>query len=126
VALLCAGSTTVQAKGELQEIKVKVEASEWDKNLLLEKLNANGKDQGLQFDESEQDYEYRIVFGTAQKAVGDQGINASMGSTTVFDAQGKEMFDFNRQARWTDSGAANAVAKEIVKRLVKMRSQTPK
>ena len=115
-----------RAKGELQEIKVKVEASEWDKNLLLEKLNANGKDQGLQFDESEQDYEYRIVFGTAQKAVGDQGINASMGSTTVFDAQGKEMFDFNRQARWTDSGAANAVAKEIVKRLVKMRSQTPK
>jgi hypothetical protein len=48
-------------------------------------------------------------------------INASLGSTSVYDSQGKEMFEFKREGRWTDSGATNAVAKEIIKRLLKLQ-----
>jgi hypothetical protein len=42
--------------------------------------------------------------------------------TKVFDAKGAELFEFNRDGRKTDEGAANATAKEIIKRLQKLRS----
>jgi hypothetical protein len=42
--------------------------------------------------------------------------------TKVFDAKGSELFSFNRDGRKTDAGAANATAKEIIKRLRQLRS----
>jgi hypothetical protein len=49
-------------------------------------------------------------------------INASMASTAVFDSNGTELFEFERHGRATDNGATNAVAKEIIKRLIKLRN----
>jgi hypothetical protein len=40
----------------------------------------------------------------------------------VFDTKGAELFNFNRDGRKTDSGAANATAKEIIKRLRVLRA----
>jgi hypothetical protein len=104
-------------------VNVKIEASEWDKNLLLEKLNDNGSDHHLRFVLADQDFEYRITFSTGQeKAGGVYGGNASTAATTVFDAKGVQLFSVTRGGRLTDKGAANAVAEEIVKRLIQLRS----
>lgn len=70
----------------------------------------------------------RIAFETGQKPVGTVygDVNASAGSTTVYDAQGKEIFGFRREGRWTASVATNAAAKEIIKRLDKLRQTVRK
>jgi hypothetical protein len=115
--------SSAQNKPPAPELKVKIEATELDRKILLERLNANGAGHHLKFALAEQDFDYRIVFGTGQKPVGTAygDINASAGSTAVYDAQGKEMFEFKREGRWTDSGATNAISKEIIKRLLKLR-----
>lgn len=112
-----------QSKSSVSVLNVKIEATELDCKMLLERLNANGTSHHLKFALAEQDFDYRIVFGTGQKPVGTTygDINASAGSTAVYDAQGKEMFEFRREGRWTDSGATNAISKEIIKRLLKLR-----
>ena len=123
VSTSCVGQDSPQ-----QTIKVKIEANQWDSDLLLKKLNEHGRGRHFEFALVDADYEYRIAFETGQKPVGTVygDINASAGSTAVYDAQGKEMFGFKREGRWTDSGAANAAAKEIVKRLHKLRQTVRK
>jgi hypothetical protein len=120
---LCSGQNSSS-----QIIRVKLEANQWDTDLLLGKLNEHGRSHHLEFALADEDYEYRIAFETGQKPVGTVygDINASVGTTTVYDAQGKEVFGFKREGRWTDSGAANAAAKEIVKRLYKLRQAVRK
>jgi hypothetical protein len=103
-------------------LKIKIEATELDRQTLLARLNANGSGHHLMFTLAD-DFDYRIVFGTRQKPVGSGhgDINASTGSTAVYDAEAKELFEFKRKGRWTDSGATNATAKEIIKRLLKLK-----
>ena len=106
-----------------QPIKITIEATELDKQMLLEKLNAHGADHKLKFVLSDKDFDYRIVFGTGhggyQTAYGQ--INSSGSNVHVFDSKGTELFSFNRAGRATDSGPTNAAAKEIIKRLQKLR-----
>jgi hypothetical protein len=104
--------------------QVKIEATELDRQMLLEKLNANGAYYHLKFVVADQDFDYRITFATRQAPVGTRygDVNASRAITSVFDSKGTELFEFNRQGRWTDSGATNAAAKEIIKRLLKLKS----
>ena len=45
-------------------------------------------------------------------------MNSSMASADVFDNANAELFKFNRQGRASDKGAANAVAVEILKRII--------
>jgi hypothetical protein len=100
-------------------LKIKIESTELDQQTLLARLNANGVAHHLKFVLADQNFDYRITFGTEQKPV--SGINASAATTAVYDAEGKEMFEFKREGRWTDSGATNATAKEIIKRLLKLK-----
>jgi hypothetical protein len=111
-----------------QVIGVKLEANQWDADLLLKKLNEHGRGRHLEFVLADEGYEYRIAFETGQKPVGTVygDVNASVGTTTVYDAQEKEVFSFRREGRWTDSGATNAAAKEIIKRLYKLRQTVRK
>lgn len=104
-------------------LRIRIEATELDRQTLLTRLNANGSSHHLRFILADQGFDYRVVFGTAQKPVGSGygDINASTGSTAVYDAEGKELFEFRREGRWTDSGATNATAKEIIKRLLKLK-----
>jgi hypothetical protein len=126
VTLALVFSVAAQARKPLQEVKVKVDSAGWDRALLLEKMNDSGRFHGLHFDESDDVYEYRIAYGAGQDPAAVQvGVmNATSGTVTVFDARGVELFDFTRQGRFTDAGVTNAVAKEIVKRLHIIRSQT--
>lgn len=124
VALCCAAQSPPATK----TIRVKIEATELDRRMLLEKLNAHGADHGMKFELTDAEYDDRIVFSTgqdkAQSTVWGSGgsYNASMATADVFDSKGTELFRFDRKLRGTDSGAANAVAKEIIKRILKLNS----
>ena len=106
-------------------LKVKVESTELDRKTLVDKLNEHGASHHLKFELADQDFDYRIVFGTGQGPVMTTygSVNSSGATTSVFDAKGSELFEFKREGRWTDNGATNAAAKEIIKRLLKL---TPK
>jgi hypothetical protein len=125
IAILAASAGFALAKPQTspQPIKVTIEATELDRKILLEKLNAHGADHKLKFVLAEKDFDYRIVFGTGQggyqTAYGE--INSSGSKVQVFDSKGTELFAFNRAGRATDSGATNAAAKEIIKRLQKLQ-----
>jgi hypothetical protein len=105
----------------LAEIKVKIEAPETDKLLLLNKLNEHGADHHMHFTSVQDGFDYRLVFGTQQPSA-PWGGNTSAAGVSAFDTEGKEIFRFSRSNRATDKGAANAVAKEIIKRLLEWRS----
>jgi hypothetical protein len=125
LALLLLLVTPVCSAQSEPPLKVKIQATLLDSKVLLEKLNSNGASHHLKFILADE-FDYRIVFSTAQKPVstayGD--INASTASTSVFDSNGTELFNFERAGRWTDTGAANAAAKELIKRLVKLRKMS--
>ena len=105
-----------------QPLKVKIESTDLDRKTLVEKLNDHGASRHLKFELADQDFDYRIVFGTGQGPVITTygSINSSGAVTQVFDAKGSELFEFKREGRWTDNGATNAAAKEIIKRLLKL------
>jgi hypothetical protein len=106
-----------------QPFKITIEATELDKKMLLEKLNAHGADHKLKFVLAEKDFDYRIVFSTGQRGyqTGYGEMNSSGSGVQVYDSKGTELFAFNRAGRMTDSGATNAAAKEIIKRLRKLQ-----
>jgi hypothetical protein len=126
--LLFALGSAAQTHPATKTIRVKIEATELDRRTLLEKLNAHGADHGMKFELTDADYDDRIVFSTGQDKsqatlYGSGGsYNASMATADVFDSKGTELFRFDRKLRGTDSGAANAVAKEIIKRILKLNS----
>jgi hypothetical protein len=109
-------------------LKVKIEATELDRKMLLRKLNENGADakRKFAFVIADSDYDYRIVFatgqGTSQTSTWGSGgsFNTSGANADVFDGKGTELFRFQRNQRWTDEGACNAVAEEIIKRIRKL------
>jgi len=112
----------------MEIIKVKIEAADLDRKLLLQKLNQHGIDHKMRFQLDDQDFAYRIVFetgqGKSQNLVFGSGgsFNSSEANASVYDAKGVELFAFKRGQRATDSGATNAVAKEIIKRILKLRA----
>jgi hypothetical protein len=113
-------------------IKVKIEANQWDSGLILKKLNDHGADHGMKFEVGEEGFEYRITFATGQHKntllglAGAGAVNYSKAGVTAYDAKGNELFNFERENRYTDSGATNAAAKEIIKRLRKLRQPQKK
>jgi hypothetical protein len=119
-------------KGPPEIVRVKVEATEWDKALLLDKLGRHGLDHGLKFEAADDGFEYRIVFSTGQEKTqvlyGGSGgaMNSSAATVGVFDSKGTELFNVKRAGRGTDAGATNAIAKEVIKRLLQVRSKAQK
>jgi hypothetical protein len=103
-----------------QTWRVRVDARDPDRGLLIQKLNEHGADHHIKFEFVNQNFDYRIAYGTGGFTPYGYA-PASAAVTKVFDANGAELFEFNRQGRKTDEGAANATAKEIIKRLLKLR-----
>jgi hypothetical protein len=129
--LLTTTSAFAQKKAGPMNIRVKIEASEWDKDLLMERLNNNGKGHKLAFESVEAGFDYRIVYRTGQGSkTSPSGMTGtehwSYGEVTVYDNAGKELFSFDRGRRFTDKGATNAAAKEIIKRLRELRASKVK
>jgi hypothetical protein len=96
---------------------MKIDAPELDKSLLLQKLNHHGADHALRFESSDQGFDYRIELGTFQHKntaatlAGAMAVHFSGAETKVFDPQGRLLFSFTRETRYTDKGATNAAAK---------------
>lgn len=119
-------SANPQAKSSVVTvIKVNIKANQWNTKILLKKLNDRGKGHHLEFVIADSSYDYRIEFGIGQKPVGTVygDVNASDSFAAVYDAIGNELFNFNRQGRMTDAETTNATAKEIIKRLLKLRAE---
>src|SRR5947209_19204013 len=96
--------------------------------MLIEKLNVHGQEHKLKFELVDQDFSYRIVYSTDQETAlsnrwgrGGCTYNTSSASASVYDGKGTELFQFKRRLRATGSGSTNAVAKEIIKRMLKLR-----
>jgi hypothetical protein len=103
-----------------QTWRVRVDAKEFDRGLLIQKLNEHGADHHIKIEFVNQNFDYRIAYGTGGfTPYGPAPASASV--TKVFDAKGAQLFEFTRDGRKTDEGAANATAKEIIKRLLKLR-----
>lgn len=111
-----------------QTIKIKIEANQWDGALALKKLNEHGADHGLRFALADRDYEYRVVFSVGQSTSMMYGSSSSLNSATaeVFDPQGTALFKVFRNNRFSERGVANAISKEVVKRLLKLRQTAKK
>jgi hypothetical protein len=128
LSLSCTSLCLAQSKAQVTVLKVRIEAPELDKRMLLDRMESHAADRGLKFESVDQDFDYRIVFATGQHAVtllgwGSGGsVNASLAAADVYDAKGKELFKFDRKGRGSDKGATNAVAKEIIKRLLEWRA----
>jgi hypothetical protein len=130
-ALLLPALCAAQCKSAVETVKVKFEASEEaDTHLLVEKLNKQGCGHGLRFEPADQGFVYRILLVNTTKPRTTFSM-AGAGTTddpivliTVYDDKGTELFDFarSRAIRITHKGTVNASAKEIIKRLVRMRS----
>jgi hypothetical protein len=110
-----------QAK-PVTEIRVKIEAPESDKFLLLDKLNEHGANHHLHFTIVQEGFDYRLVFGTQQPSSPWVG-NTSAAGVSAYDPEGRELFRFSRSNRATDTGATNAAAKEIIKRILRWQQQ---
>ena len=102
-------------------LQVRIEATELDKKILLEKLNDNGKSRHLKFAPADGEFDYRIVFENFQEET-PTGNRRSGAHVAVYDKQGNSLFSFTREQRITDTGATDAVAKEIIKRLRELQS----
>jgi hypothetical protein len=104
-----------------QTWKMRVDAKEFDRGLLIQKLNEHAADHHIKIEFVNQNFDYRVAYGTGGfSPYGPAPATASV--TRVFDARGAELFNFTRDGRKTDEGAANATAKEIIKRLLKLHS----
>jgi hypothetical protein len=105
-------------------IRAKIEGTELDRRMLLKDLKTHGLDHHMKFELAESDFDYRIVFstgqGTTETTWGE--LNSSLASADVFDPNGTELFKFERKGRGRDEAATNAVAKEIIKRILKLNS----
>jgi hypothetical protein len=121
------GGAPAKAAAQPETVKVKIEASEMDRRMLLDKLNEHGAEHGMKFVLDEKEFGYRINFTVEQGHAWSAGAgsggtyNTSEAKATVYDDKDGELFRFSRAQRRTDSGAANAVAKEIIKRMLKLK-----
>ncbi len=93
---------------------------------LLEKLNENGTKHGMKFIPVEKGYDYKVRFTTGKTQ--EAGIVGAIGGTfdydagfaTVHDSHDAELFQIKRQG-WSERGATNKIAKEIIKRIRRLR-----
>jgi hypothetical protein len=129
--LICA-TTFAQTDHAPSLVKIKIDAPALDSASLLAKLNDHGADHRMKFEAADEGYVYRIEFDTFQHRnsaatlAGAGAVHFSGAEAKVYDNQGKLVFEFSRETRYTDAGATNAVAKEVIKRLLQWQHEQAK
>lgn len=110
-------------------IKVKIEAAENNRKLLLNKLNEERTKHGLKFELGDEEFVYRIEFDISYLALPAGSASGTYASAKVYDGQGTSLFSLERNSRSPfvnqDARVATAVAKEIIKRLLKAPAHLP-
>ena len=130
VSLLLLFSALASAKSDsAATVVLRIEANQWNRARLLEKLNKNSAKHGLIFslaDENKQ-YDYRIVFsmGKQPEAILVNGTGGTTeydtGFATVYDSSNGELFTVKNEAWWNENAATNGTAKKIIQRLMELR-----
>lgn len=110
-------------------IRVKIEAAENNKRLLLNELNEQGTKHSLKFELGDEEFLYRIEFDISYLALPSGSASGTYASAKVYDSQGTSLFSLERNSRSPfvnqDARVATAVAKEIIKRLLKAPTHLP-
>src|SRR6516225_12327179 len=109
-------------------LKVRIEATEHDKRLLLDKLQQHGREHQLECELTDENFDYRIEFQVQYMATpGEAG--DTYASAKVYDSNGRILLGFDRDSRvpWGDSDAraTDKVGKEIMKQLGKVPPPRP-
>ena len=120
IALLILAPTAVAAQGKTPAtvIRVKIEAQEASKRLLLQKLQTEGKDLGLVWQESAASFDYGILLDIRDDT--NMRVSWCTARATVHAADGKQLFEFT-EGGWSCLPATDSVARGIIERLVHMR-----
>jgi hypothetical protein len=99
-------------------IKVKIETQEAEKRLLLESLQVDGKDLGLNWLESSAGFDYRIVLQIRDET--NMRVSWCTERVIVYAADGKELFQFT-QGGWSCVPATDSIARGVIERLLRLR-----
>jgi hypothetical protein len=120
IVLLILTPTAVagQNKSPTTTIKIKIEAQEANKRLLLQKLQTEGKDLGLVWQESAASFEYGILLDIRDDT--NMRVSWCTARATVVAADGKQLFQFT-EGGWSCLLATDSVAKGIIERLLRLR-----
>jgi hypothetical protein len=98
-----------------------MDMSQWNGVILIKQLNTHATSKHLRFVAVDvgEPYEYRITYttNTEQVPVGAGSITGHDSDVAIYDANSEEVFSFTVAARFTEKGASNYAAREIVKRL---------
>jgi hypothetical protein len=121
-AVVCAVAVlAVASLASAQEFKVKLAGTAQDRSTLLQKLNENGKDQGVSFVEVEQGYTYRIaIYAESAKASDIMFGGGADASAVILDPGCEVVSVITRGGRTTKGGAVNALSKELAKKFKQM------
>ena len=120
---LLASPVTAQAAPPVTMVRLRVTATEADRALLLERLNHNAKGRNLGFETGGDAYDYKIMFATEDDPRHWMTLNTASASAEVYDPGGVLLFSVRRENRASVGGAANAVAKEVIKRILRSRQK---
>jgi hypothetical protein len=116
-AAVLALAWAVPARAAL-DVKVKIEGTPADQEKLLERLNDNGKKDGMNFVRADADYQFRIaVYSEGTKAVDFLTGGGADAAAAVLNPACEMLFIVSRGDRGTKGGAMNALSKEIIKKL---------
>lgn len=111
----------IASAASAQEFKVKLAGSDQDRSTLLQKLNENGKDQGVSFVEVEKGYTYRVaIFAESAKASDIMFGGGADASAVILDPNCEVVSVITRGGRTTKGGAVNALSKELAKKFKQM------
>jgi hypothetical protein len=98
-------------------LKLKVEGAKADALKMIEQLNKHGADKGLQFNMADSEFEFRVAVVTEGISTADVLFGGGADSSAaVLSPQCELLFVVSRSGRMTQSGALNAVSKELVKK----------
>jgi hypothetical protein len=122
VALLVSFSVPLagQSRPPSRTIQIRVDGQQSYKQLLLNRLRADVKNQNIDWEEAAVGFEYRIAFDVQT----DTNLRLSWctAKSTLFGENGKKLFQFTTGA-WTCMQAVDSVASGILERLRRLRPE---
>ena len=114
---------SVAADAFAQEFKLKLQGSAEDRKTFLERLNENGKEQGVSFVDTDSGFQYRVaIYSESVKASDLLFGGGADASAAILTNDCEVAFIVTRGGRTTKGGAVNALSKELVKRFKAMAS----
>ena len=121
IGIMVALALSIASAAAAQEFKVKLEGTAQDRAKFLERLNENGKEQGVSFVDTDSGYQYRVaIYSEGAKGSDYLFGGGADASAAVLTPDCQVAYISTRGGRTTKGGATNALSKDIVKKLKAM------